>query len=363
MSSFGELLKQAYADWTEDEAARLGASLAYYTVLSIAPLLIVLIAVIGLVYGQEAARGQIVQEMSSVVGSEAAKSLEDIINNAQQPATGTIATILGLITLVFGASGVVAELQASLNKIWEVKAPPVSGILGMARQRIFSFGMVLAIGFVLLVSLVLSAAVAGAGKFLGGVLPIPEAVLQAANLGLSFLVITTLFALIYKYLPDVRIAWNDVWRGAAATALLFVIGKFLLGLYLGKAGIGSAYGAAGSLVVLLVWVYYSAQIFFFGAEFTQVYANRYGSRIVAEKGAEPQEPRKQTVLPPPLPPRPARHPVPAAAQISSAKPPGKFAAVGGLAIAAGVLGARFWNRVNGGVQAATPSRPPQRMKK
>jgi membrane protein len=337
--------------------------LAIYTALSIAPLLIVLIAVIGLFFGEQAARGQIVAEIGSLVGQDTARTIEEAIVRAQQPASGAIATILSLITLIVGASGVVAELKTSLNRIWDVKLVDAGGIWGIIRQRLFSFAMILGIGFVLLVSLAMSAVLAGIGKFFGEFLPVPEPLLYLANMLLSFVVITAMFALIYKYLPDVEVAWSDVWKGAAFTAVLFVIGKFLLGLYLGKAAVGSAYGAAGSLVVLLVWVYYSAQIFFFGAEVTQVYANMYGSRIRPAKGAEltespPQIKREDhgRAAQPHLRPQPAavsasvgnrgnRASVPIdSAAAGLGKPPGKLAAMGGLAIAAGVIGLRLWNR-------------------
>ncbi len=354
MSKYLQLLKGSYADWTEDEATRLGASLAYYTVLSIAPLLIVVIAVIGLVFGQEAARGQVVEQMRGMVGQDAARSIQEMIQAAQKPKTGTIATILGIITLILAASGVVAELKSSLNKIWEVKAPAASGILGIARERLFSFAMVLAIGFLLLVSLGVSAALAGLGKFFGGFLPAPEAVLHAGNFVLSFIVITALFAMIYKFLPDAKVEWHDVWRGATATALLFVIGKFILGLYLGKAGVASAYGAAGSLVVLLVWVYYSAQIFFFGAEFTQVYANTYGSKIRAENAPEATDKKPHNVPEPKHTEAPARQ---AGSRVAAApRPPGKMTAVGGLALAGGILGLRFWNRLSSAMRDRQPLR-------
>ena len=357
MGRYLEVFKLAYAEWTEDEATRLGAALAFYTALSIAPLLVVLIAVIGMALGEEAARGQVVSEIGGLVGTETAQSIEGAIEHARQPATGTIAAILSLITLILGASGVVAELKSSLNRIWDVKVVDAGGILGIVKQRLFSFAMVLGIGFVLLVSLALSALLAGVGKFFKDFLPLPEPVLHGANLLLSFVVITALFGVIYKYLPDVEVAWSDVLKGAAFTAVLFVIGKFLLGLYLGKAGVGSAYGAAGSLVVLLVWVYYSAQIFFFGAEVTQVYANMYGSRIRAAKGAE-------LIESPPQVKRDGgeRYQVQAQTRVQTgeqnrnlptpvnssggalAKPPGKLTAMGGIAIAAGVLGLKFWNR-------------------
>lgn len=227
--------------------------------------------------GKEAAQGQIMAQIQSTVGAEGAKAIQTVIQHADQPKAGIIATMLGLITLFLGASGVFTELRDSLNRIWEVIAKPASGIWGMIRDRLLSFGMVLAIGFLLLVSLMLSAAIAAAGTFVGGMLPIPEAILHIVNIVFSYDVIAALFGLIYRFLPDDRIEWSDVAIGSIVTALLFTLGKFAIGLYLGKASVGSAYGAAGSLVVLLAWIYYSAQIFFFGAEFTHVYAIRHGS--------------------------------------------------------------------------------------
>jgi membrane protein len=272
-----QLLKQTSEDWMRHQAPKLGAALAYYTILSMAPLVVVVIAVIGLAFGQQAAHGDIMRQIEGLVGHEGAEAIQTIVANANKPKSGIIATLLGLLTLFLGASGVFVELRDSLNKIWEVPLRPGSGIWDTVKERFLSFGMVLAIGFLLLVSLVLSAAIAAASTFLNGLLPIPGWVLHAVNSALSFVVFTGVFAMIYRYLPDTRITWRDTILGAAFTAILFTAGKFAIGLYLGKAGISSTYGAAGSLVVVLVWVYYSAQVFFFGAEFTHVYALRKGS--------------------------------------------------------------------------------------
>jgi membrane protein len=271
------LLKTTYDEWDRHQAPKLGAALAYYTVLALAPLLIVVIAVVGMVLGKEAARGEIVGQIGGMVGTDGAKAIETVITNANKPATGIVATVLGLITLFVGASGVFSELRDSLNRIWETTPKTAAGIWGQIRERFLSFGMVLAIGFLLLVSLAISAGLTAAGKFAGGLLPVPAFVMQGVNLIVSVGFITVLFALIFRFLPDEKIDWGDVWLGAFVTALLFTLGKFAIGLYLGKASIGSAYGAAGSLVIVLVWVYYSAQIFFFGAEFTHVYAQEHGS--------------------------------------------------------------------------------------
>ena len=273
------LLRDSFYAWLDDNVQRLGAALAYYTVFSLAPLLIIVIAIAGLAFGQEAAQGQIMSQIEGLLGEEGAKATQAMIENARQPTAGLVAGLLGIIMLVFGATGAFAQLQDALNTIWGVTPKPGRGVLGILQDRLFSFMLVIGIGFLLLVSLVLSAALAALGKFFGYLLPVPEAILHIVNFVLSFGVITLLFAMMYKILPDVKIGWSDVWIGAAMTALLFSVGKFLIGLYLGKSGVASAYGAAGSLVVILLWVYYSSQILLFGAEFTFVYANKYGSHI------------------------------------------------------------------------------------
>lgn len=279
------IVKQTASDWIDDDASRLAASLAFYTLLSLAPLVIIAVAVAGFVLGPEAARGQIAHELSGVVGRDAARGIQAVVASAQSPATGTIGTIIGVVTLFVGASGVFGELQYALNAIWEVRARPGRGILGEVRDRFLSFSMVLVVAFLLLVSLLLSTLLSAVGHRFATALPGGELVWQACNFGFSLALITGLFALIFKYVPDVEIAWRDVWLGAAVTALLFTIGKSLLGVYLGKASIESSYGAAGSLVVLVVWVYYSAQILFLGAEFTQVQARLRGRSIRPSRSA------------------------------------------------------------------------------
>ncbi|MDV2991396.1 MAG: hypothetical protein N4J56_001050 [Chroococcidiopsis sp. SAG 2025] len=281
------LLRETFTEWNEDKASRLAAALAYYTVFSLAPMLIIAIAIAGAVFGEEAARGEIVTQIQGLVGRDGAKFIETAIEGASKPKAGTIASLISIAVLLFGASGLFAQLQDSLNTIWEVQPKPGRGLIGILRDRFLSFTMVLGVGFLLLVSLVLSAGLSGLVNFLGSLLPGIGALLQIANFVLSFAVTTLLFGLIYKVLPDVKIAWSDVWSGAIVTSLLFSIGRFALGLYLGNSSFGSTYGAAGSVVIILVWVYYAAQILFFGAEFTQVYARRYGSRIVPTKNAVP----------------------------------------------------------------------------
>jgi membrane protein len=273
------IAKETAVEWSDDDASRLAASLAFYTLLSLAPLLIIVVAIAGMALGPEAARGQIAAELGQLVGAQAAKGIEAVLASARSPAGGAIGTIVGAMVLFFGASGVFGELQFALNHIWEVRAKPGRGILGEVKDRFFSFTMVLGVAFLLLVSLVLSAALSAVGRTFTNALPGGELLWQALNFAFSFCMITALFALIFKYVPDVEIRWSDVWAGAAMTALLFTIGKSLLGVYLGKASFNSSYGAAGSLVVLVVWVYYSAQILFLGAEFTQVQAKRRGRPI------------------------------------------------------------------------------------
>lgn len=279
------LLKETFEEWNEDKASRLAAALAYYTIFSLAPLLIIVIAIAGSVFGEEAARGQIVSQIQGLVGRSGAEVIETAIQNANQPATGRIASIISIIALLFGASGVFAELQDSLNSIWEVAPKPDLGVKGFIRKRFLSFAMVLGIGFLLLVSLVLSAVLAGINAYFSHLIPGVDFIWQIVNFVISFGITTLLFAMIYKFLPDVKITWSDVLIGAAITSFLFSIGRFLLGLYLGNGSFGSTYGAAGSLVIILAWVYYAAQILFFGAEFTQVYASKYGSQIVPDKDA------------------------------------------------------------------------------
>lgn len=265
------LLRKTFSAWSDHEAPRLGAALAFYTILSLAPLLILVIAIVAVFFGQSTAQDQIIGQVDWMVGKDGGNAVRAMIEHAaQEPGSGTFASIIGVVTLLFGASGVFGELRSALNKMWDVNPEAGGGVWEMIRQRFFSFGMVLAVGFLLLVSLVLTAALAALGKFFGGILPFPEFVLSGINFVVSLAGIAILFALIFKYVPDTTIAWKDVWLGATATALFFTIGKYLTGLYLGKAAVGSAYGAAGSLVVVIVWVYYSAMIFLFGAEFTHV---------------------------------------------------------------------------------------------
>ena len=274
-----KILMEVYHDWSDDKASRLAAALAFYTILSLAPILVIVIAIAGFAFGELAVREEIVYAIQSLVGRDGAGAIEMVMENATMPGHSTIAETAGLIVLIFGAAEVFIQLKDSLNDIWDVKSRPDRGILGAIREYFFSLSMVVGIGFLLLVSLVVSAALSAFGTFMDAHLPDNEILLRAVNFVVSFVVITFLFALIYKVVPDARIAWNDVWIGAGVTTLLFMAGKFLIGLYIIYSAEGSAYGAAGSMVVLMIWVYYSAQIFLMGAEFTKVYAEKFGSRI------------------------------------------------------------------------------------
>lgn len=276
-----ETLKQA----GEDKIPRLAAALSYYTVLSLSPLLVVAIAVAGLVFGQQAAQGQITQQLQQVFGPEAGDALQTLVAHANKPGAGVISTVVGAVVLLFGASGVFGELQDSLNTIWEVTPRPDRGIMGIIRDRFFSFTMVVGVAFLLLVSLVISAVLAALGTWFESALGLPTWAWHVVNFAASFVIIAGLFALLFKVVPDVKISWRDVRVGAAVTALLFTIGKYLIGLYVGKAGVASPYGAAGSLMVIVVWVYYSAHLLFFGAEFTQVYAHATGADVKPDNNA------------------------------------------------------------------------------
>ena len=286
-SNLPNLLKLTYQGWKEDKASRLSAALAYYTIFSLAPMLLIIIAVTGFFFGQrDVVQLQVLHQIEGLVGADGREFVSGLLTSASNPAKGVFATIVGIVTLLFGALGVFNELHNALNTIWEVKEEETKGFLESIKKVIFnrflSFSMILGIGFLLLVSLVISAALSAVQETIGNAIPVSEILLQIVNLVISIGVITVLFALIFKFLPDAEIAWRDVWLGAFVTAVLFSLGKFLIGLYLGNSSAASAFGAAGSLVLLLLWIYYSAQILLFGAEFTEVYANEFGSKIVPE---------------------------------------------------------------------------------
>jgi len=272
------LLKQTAQEWLQDKAPQLGAALAYYTVFSLAPLILVLLAIVGVLFRDDpaGARDKITQQMSYFLDPSAVQVVQSIAQKASQPGKSTIATIIGVALALFGASGVFGQLQDALNTIWGVKAKPGLGIWAFLRARFLSFAMVAGICFLLLVSLAIEALLKGFSHYLQSVLPGGIAIAVTVYLVFDFAVVVLLFAMIFKFLPDVKIQWRDVWIGAVMTAILFGIGKWLLGFYLGSGAAGSAYGAASSLITLLLWVYYSSQILLFGAEFTQVYAAQAG---------------------------------------------------------------------------------------
>ena len=274
-----KLLSATYTKWTADHAQGLGAALAFYAIFSLAPLLLIVIAIAGSVFGQEAAQGEIIGQIQGLVGEESAKAIQSMIEEARKPAAGIIATVVAIVLLFLGATGVFAQLQEALNIIWRVEAKPEQGMWKILKDRFISLLAVLGTGFLLLISLVISAALSAIGTTLEQFLPVPGFLLQLINFLVSFAIVTLLFAMIYKLLPDRSIQWSDVWIGAIITSLLFTIGKFVIGVYLGKSDVGIAYGAAGSLVVMLMWVYYASQIFLFGAEFTAVYAHARGSKL------------------------------------------------------------------------------------
>jgi membrane protein len=293
--SIWQFLKTTINEWVEAEPFQLAAALSYYTLFSLAPLLLIAIGVAGLVFGREAAQNQIVETLQGMIGQDSAKAVQEMIQASnEKPKTGMLSTIIGFVALLFGAGGVVGQLQTSLNRMWEVTPKPGQGIWGFLRQRFFSFAMVLAIGFLLLVSLVVTAVLSSFTAMLGSFLGDATFVAHAIDILVSFGFVTLLFALIYKYVPDVEIQWIDVWVGAALTSILFTVGKYLIGLYIGTSGVSSTFGAAGSLITILVWVYYSSLIFFLGAEFTRVYATQYGSGVAPAENAQPMDAAPQS---------------------------------------------------------------------
>jgi membrane protein len=274
-----QLLKETFQEWQADNASRLAAALAYYTVFSISPLLVIAIAIAGAFFGQDKAQAQITQELIALVGEDGVKPIILALDNISQPEIRGIASLISIGVLLLGASGIFAQLQDALNTVWKVQPKPGKGIGQFIRKRIFSFFMVLAIGFLLMLSLVLSAVVSTVSKYRTDFLPGSAILWENLDFIVSLGLMTFLFGLMFKYVPDAKIVWKDVFVGAIITALLFLFGKFLLGMYLSGGTLGSAYGAAGSLIVFLAWVYYSAQIVLLGAEFTQVYARMYGSKL------------------------------------------------------------------------------------
>src|SRR3984893_5571309 len=273
------LLRQAGAAWLADNAPRLGAALAFYTLFSLAPVLIVAVSVAGFVFGEKAAQGEIVRQFQGLMGTQGAAAIETIVQSTNRPALGVFASTLGLLAVLVGASGAFNELQDALNIIWKVDSKAKNFWTVTSRQRFFSLGLVVATGFLLLTSLVVTAALSAAERFVSNLLPTSIILLESINFVFSFGMITILFALIFKFIPDVTIPWRDVRMGAVVTSLLFTVGKVVIGFYLGHSALTSAYGAAASPVILLIWIYYSAQILLFGAELTHVYELTYGSRM------------------------------------------------------------------------------------
>jgi membrane protein len=287
-----QLFKTAADAWIDDYAPSMGAALSYYTLFSIAPLLLIVISVAGLVFGPDAARGEILEQLRGLMGEDGAHAVQGMLEAANKPEQGALATIIGTLFLVIGATTVFAELQNALDRIWRAPARKSGSVFSLLRARLLSFGMILGIGFLLMVSLVASAALSALGKWWGPWFAGWELIGHAIDMVLGFAMTTVGFAMIYKIIPRVRIRWHDVWIGAAVTALLFTVGKLLIGLYIGKSGVTSVFGAAASLAVLLVWVYYSAQIFLMGAEFTWVYAHTFGSLRDKPPPAAPEVPSR-----------------------------------------------------------------------
>ena len=296
LGRFWSMLQETVADYIEDEALSRGAAIAYYTIFSIAPVLVICIAIAGLVFGEEAAQGAMVGQLRGMMGDQAAEAIQTMIASAGNKTSGIWATVIGIITLLITATGVFGEMQASLNLIWKAQAP--TGVTGILKARAAGLGLVATLGFLLLVSLVVSAALTALGASLNRVVPGMDTILRLANFLFSFLMVSALFAAIYKILPDRQLRWKDVGVGAVATAFLFTVGKTLIGLYIGSSSVASSYGAAGALVIVLLWIYYSSQIFLLGAEFTKVWASHHGS---AEAFAAKVAVTDPAVPPPPSP--------------------------------------------------------------
>ena len=300
MKALIALARDSVKAWLDDFAPSMGAAISYYTIFSIAPLLLIVIAVAGLVFGADAAAGRIYAELAGLLGSAGAEAIQAMVESASKPERSVVGSIVGVATLLIGATTVFAELQSALDRIWRTPAAAKpEGPFSLIRARALSFGLILTIGFLLLVSLIMSAALSAAGEAWLPDIPSWKIVLHLIDITISFAIVTALFAAIYKWLPRATIAWGDVWTGAAVTALLFTVGKLLIGLYIGTSGIASGFGAAASIVVLMIWVYYSAQIFLLGAEFTWLYAYRFGSRRgqQADKPTTPRDDRRRISAP------------------------------------------------------------------
>jgi membrane protein len=293
LAAWRDVLVTTFKNWFAHDSTSESAALAYYTVFSLAPVLLVVVAIAGAVFGPDAVRGRIVRQFGGLMGKEQAELVQIVLQKAQQETTSGLATVIGLVTFVFGATAVFAQLQASLNRIWEVEPKPGHFLQDFIRKRLLSFAIVVAIGFVLLVSLVVSAGVEALQNYVAERVAGNAVWLQWANAFLSFFLFTLLFAMIYRILPDARIPWRDVWLGAVATSILFVVGKWAIGLYLGRTAVTSAFGAAGSVVVLLLWVYYASFIVLLGAEFTRAYAKRLEKHVTPPEAGAQRQPRKR----------------------------------------------------------------------
>lgn len=291
------LTKAATSSWVDDYAQSMGAALAYYTMFSIAPLLLIVISIAGLIFGVEAARGEIFSQLQGLMGQQGADAVQALLESVSKPAESITAMLVGSVLLLIGATTVFGELQDAMDRIWRAPKRNKSGLWSLLRARLLSFGMIMGIGFLLMVSLVISAALAALGRLWGPLFADWALLASAVDFVASFAFTTAVFAMIYKTMPRAKVDWNDVWIGAAVTSILFTIGKLLIGLYIGKSGVTSGFGAAGSLVVVLLWVYYSAQIFLLGAEFTWAYALTFGSRreqpVPAAAPAVPSQATKQ----------------------------------------------------------------------
>jgi membrane protein len=279
------LIKKTFSEWSSDKAPKMAAAMAYYAVFSMGPLLLIAVSVASLFFGEQAARGELLSQISGLIGPSAAQAISGMLKSVQEKQATGITAVVGIGTLLATASGVFAELQDSLNQIWNVRPAKSVGFTGMIKKRLLSFGMVFSIGFLLLVSLVLTSMLELGLKYVGDLIPGAQVVWQIVSFLVSFSLVTALFAAMFRYLPDAKIAWRDLWIGSAITSALFTLGKFGISLYLAHSATASAFGAAASLVILLLWIYYSAQIFFFGAEFTRIYANTYGLGIIPRVGA------------------------------------------------------------------------------
>lgn len=289
LRKIARLFRETFKEWQEDNASRIAAALAYYAVFSISPLLVIAIAIAGTFFGQQTAQTQITQQLTDLVGKDGVQPVLMALNNINQPEIKGVASLISIGVLLLGASGFFAQLQDALNTVWKVKPQPGKGMKIFVRKRISSFLMVLAIGFLLILSLILSAVVSTLSTYQIDYLPGSAILWENLDFIVSLGLMTFIFGLMFKYVPDAKIVWKDVFVGSVMTAVLFLFGKFLLGVYLSKGSLGSAYGAAGSLIVLLAWIYYSAQIILFGAEFTQVYSRIYGSKIRPSKHSQVNE--------------------------------------------------------------------------